>query len=268
MKLGIIAGKGELPTMVVQKAVSIGHIPIVASIQGVCDQSDFASCAVGEFYIGQVGQILNFFRSNNVRKIVMVGKFERPRWSELQVDKLGGYLLCNIMKNQVFGDDTIMRSIDLFLQEQGFEVVSFLDILNRMEQNSTDTVLKPSEQDLIDIQIATGVAKTIGHLDIGQAVIVERGCILGVEGQEGTDQLIARCAVLRKFATPSGVLVKVAKPQQSINLDPPAIGIKTIELLHSYGFRGVAYELNKIAFMQKHELIAKADLFGMFMYGI
>ena len=267
MKLGILAGYGKLPQIVAQKAAALNYELCIAAL----DQNNlenFHPYNCQSFSIGQVGKIIDFFKTNQVRQLVLAGKVDRPNWQYLKPDALGAILLAKIMKNKLFGDDTLMQTIDVFLKEQGFEVVSFLDILSYGNQVEYVTKAKPYEQDLLDVELALEVAQVIGRFDIGQSVVIERGCVIGVEGQEGTDALLVRCAQLIKFQKPSGVLVKLAKPCQSLRLDPPAFGSNTIQAIHDCGLRGIAYEHNKIALIDIHDTFALADKLGIFIYPI
>ena len=81
---------------------------------------------------------------------------------------------------------------------------------------------------MIDITRGVKVAFVLGQLDVGQAVIVQQGLVLGMEGIEGTDELIKRCGGYKRKGS-GGVLVKLRKPQQDMRIDLPTIGVKTIE---------------------------------------
>jgi DUF1009 family protein len=103
-------------------------------------------------------------------------------------------------------------------------------------------------------------------LDIGQAVIVQQGMVLGVEAIEGTDALIRRCADLRRPG-PGGVLVKAKKPEQERRADLPTIGPHTVEAANAAGLRGIAVEAYATLVVERAELTALADRLGLFVYG-
>ena len=107
----------------------------------------------------------------------------------------------------------------------------------------------------------------IGEMDIGQAVIVENGYVLGMEAAEGTDALIERCGKLKREQG-IGVLVKGKKPAQEDRVDMPSIGPRTIDKLHEAGFAGVAIEAGAGLIIQKEKLLAKADKYGIFVLGV
>jgi DUF1009 family protein len=111
------------------------------------------------------------------------------------------------------------------------------------------------------------VAQGLGRLDVGQAVVVQEGIVLGVEAAEGTDALIARCAGLKR-AGPGPVLVKVRKPQQDVRLDLPAIGTDTVAAAAAAGLRGIAVEAGGTLTLGRDRVAAAADAAGLFVAGI
>jgi len=127
--------------------------------------------------------------------------------------------------------------------------------------------VSPDELSPADIERGLRVARTLGALDIGQAVIVQQGLVLGVEAIEGTDELLRRCAALRREGS-GGVLVKVEKPGQEPRADRPTIGLRTILLAAETGLRGVAVEANATIVLDRDDVIRAADEAGLFLVGI
>ena len=111
------------------------------------------------------------------------------------------------------------------------------------------------------------VASELGRLDIGQAVIVQQGLVLGVEGIEGTDELIRRCGDYRRKGD-GGVLVKLRKPQQDMRIDLPTIGARTVERAHESGLRGIAVHTGNGLIVDEAEVIRLADKYGLFVMGV
>jgi DUF1009 family protein len=126
---------------------------------------------------------------------------------------------------------------------------------------------KPDKQALADIKRGAEVAFELGCLDVGQSVIVQQGLVLGVEGIEGTDELIKRCGTYQRKGD-GGVLVKLRKPQQDMRIDLPTIGTRTIENLHAAGMRGIAVHAGNALIVNEPEVIALANKYGMFIKGI
>jgi len=107
----------------------------------------------------------------------------------------------------------------------------------------------------------------MGELDIGQAAIVQQGIVLGVEGAEGTDRLIQRCAELHREGI-GGVLVKARKPGQEQRVDLPTIGSETIKFAIESRLRGVAFEAGGVFVFDRDEAVRLANQAGLFIIGI
>jgi hypothetical protein len=127
--------------------------------------------------------------------------------------------------------------------------------------------LRPSPEAEADVARGIAVARALGALDIGQAVVVQQGLVLGVEAIEGTDELLRRCAALRRDG-PGGVLVKLAKPGQEARVDRPTIGPRTVALAAEAGLQGIAAEAGATLLIDRDELIRAADRAGLFVVGV
>jgi UDP-2,3-diacylglucosamine hydrolase len=127
--------------------------------------------------------------------------------------------------------------------------------------------LIPDEQASADIARGIQVAKGLGALDVGQAVVVQQGIVLGVEAIEGTDSLIRRCGALARDGV-GGVLVKVRKPDQDRRIDLPTIGPNTLKVAAEAGLRGIAVEAGGALVLGGRALGAEADRLGLFLTGI
>ncbi len=153
------------------------------------------------------------------------------------------------------------------LEREGFTLVGVESVLDdAVAPEGPLGQHRPDDQALADIEHGFRVAAALGTLDIGQAVIVQQGMVLGVEAIEGTDQLIRRCADLRREGL-GGVLVKAKKPDQERRADLPTIGPQTVEAAHAAGLRGIAVEARSTLVVERAEMTALADRLGLFVYG-
>ena len=128
-------------------------------------------------------------------------------------------------------------------------------------------VLRCTSTSKKDVSFGISVAKTIGDLDIGQAVVIQQGIVLGVEAAEGTKSLLCRCNRLSKKGE-KGVLVKIKKPHQDARVDLPAIGPQTVLQANEAGLGGIAVEAGSSLIIQREEVIRLADDFAIFVLGI
>ena len=136
-----------------------------------------------------------------------------------------------------------------------------------MAPSGTLGALSPDDEAQADIAVACRVARAVGALDIGQAVIVQQGMVLGVEAIEGTDALLKRCRDLRREG-PGGVLVKLKKPDQEARVDLPTIGPATVEGARAAGLKGIAIEAGGALVIDLPAVIAAADEAGLFIIGV
>lgn len=266
--LGIIAGSGRLPTQLVEACRSINRPHFVLTFEeGVnIDAVEHAPHAIVR--LGAVGTALKELRNAEVKEIVLAGRVSRPSLSGLRPDFTATKLLARLGSAFLSGDDALLKALMKYLEDEGFRVVGAHNVMQ--ELLATEGVygkIKPDAQDEKDIQQGITAAKQLGALDIGQAVIIENGYVLGVEAAEGTDELISRCVNLKREKN-AGVLIKAKKPNQDERADLPSIGVDTIDRLHKAGLKGIAIEAAGSLIVDREETVARADSLGLFITGI
>ena len=169
---------------------------------------------------------------------------------------------------RALGDDGLLSALVAELEREGFRVLGPEDLLCAgLAPEGPLGRLLPDAQARADIARGTEIARALGELDIGQAVVVQQGLVLGVEAIEGTDQLLRRCADLRREG-PGGVLVKLEKPTQERRVDRPTIGPQTVTLAAAAGLRGIAVEAEATIVVDRDQVAAAADRAGLFVVGI
>lgn len=260
--LGIIAGRGKLPSDIARSYIAKDGRVFIAAIEQAAEVALLQDYQYEIFKIGQAGAVIDYFTKNAVEEIVIIGGIDRPNLFDIRVDKDGALLLAQIIKNKFLGDDQLLKTVAVYLEQKGFKIISPKTILSGTVD--LNTIVKPSCQHLDDITVGYKTASLLGELDIGQSVIVENGYILGLEGAEGTDNLIARCAILRKKSS-GGVLVKIVKKQQDTRLDLPTIGLKTIELLSLHKYDGLAID-HQTQIVDATNTYLLADKLGVFIH--
>lgn len=267
--LGIIAGRGELPRVLIQACQESGRPYFVLALEDTADEQTgvLAGKHCAWVRLGAIGKAFDLLRKHSVTELVMAGGVTRPRIASLRPDMKGAKLLARIGSQFLTGDNELLSSIVSFLEEEGFHIVGAEEIVrDLLTPEGMIGSIYPDKRAQSDIETGARVARSIGALDIGQAVIIENGITLGVEAIEGTDALIRRCASLRREER-GGVLVKVRKPQQERRVDLPTIGIQTIETLAECGFAGVAVEAGASLILNRKEVARRADALGVFVIG-
>ena len=266
--LGIIAGSGRLPLQLVESCQAKGRAFFVLGLEGYADISAIINVPHKVVRLGAVGEALGFLREAGATELVLAGSVKRPSFSSLRPDMTGAKLLARMGAAFLSGDDAVLKSVIAFLEDAGFKVVGSNDVLQELATPlGILGKIAPDPQAQIDIKLGLKVAHSLGSLDIGQAVIVENGYVLGVEAAEGTDALIARCKTLKREGK-CGVLIKACKPGQSLRADLPTIGPSTVEKMAACGFAGIAIQTGASIILDKEMVIAKANELGLFVVGI
>ena len=265
-KLGLIAGAGSLPQVLVDAARS-RDIPVLAvGFKGTTDPRTVEGVEHFWSRAGKAGSILRRFKAAGVTDIVMAGAMRRPSLSELRPDWYTARFYARLGR-AALGDDGYLRALTRTIEGEGFHVRGVSDFAPEVLApiGSLGTVV-PDARQQADIDHGIFLLSELGRLDIGQAVVVQQGIVLGVEGAEGTDALIERCGSLKRAGS-CPVLIKFSKSQQDLRIDMPTIGLGTLERLSSAGFAGVAIEAQKTILLDSGELSREADRLKLFVVG-
>ncbi|MBL8700532.1 MAG: UDP-2,3-diacylglucosamine diphosphatase LpxI [Alphaproteobacteria bacterium] len=265
-KLGVLAGGGTLPAAVVAAARAKGRPVFVLAFQGHTDPTTVMDVEHAWVRLGDVGETFRRLHEAAVRDICLIGHMRRPTAAELRPDLRGMRLLARLGV-RAFGDDGLLGGVIREIESEGFRVVGADDVLaDILAPEGPVGRVTPSAEDGIDIARGRAVLAALGGVDVGQATIVERGVVLGIEAIEGTDALIDRCSALRREPS-GGVLVKMAKPQQERRVDLPTVGVTTVERVARAGFAGIAIEAGRSLLVDRAAVAAAADAAGLFVVG-
>ena len=262
-RLGIVAGAGDLPQRIADAARGAGRDVFVLGLEG------FAQPPLPQAWVrlGAAAQGIDILRAQGVTELVLAGGVRRPSLLALRPDLRTAKFVAKIGM-RALGDDGLLRAIVAELEGEGFRVVGADTILNAaLAPEGVLGKIVPDEIARGDVARGVTAARALGALDIGQAVVVQQGVVLGVEGTEGTDALVARCASLA-LDGPGGVLVKMAKPGQERRADLPTIGPDTVVRAADAGLRGIAVEAGAALILDRAETIAAADARGLFIVGV
>ena len=263
----MIAGSGMMPVEII-KHCNQHNIPLfVVGLETFATPEQLKDAPHTFAKIGEAGKVFKALRDNNVHNIVLAGGVKRPSFKELIPDWEAVKILTKIAIKKM-SDDNLFRVLIDEIESRGFKVVGIEEVVpDMLFQEGVYGKTKPSKEDLDDIERGWEVAKAIGAVDVGQAVVVQEGLVLAMEAIEGTDKMVERAASLRKEGK-KPIMVKVLKPKQDMRVDLPAIGLQTIETFVQYGIGGIAVEANGILLIEKEAVIKKADENNIFIIGI
>jgi DUF1009 family protein len=264
--LAIIAGRGNLPKMLIDACQKRGQVFKLFLMEGEDYEIDYSSFAPTLLKYGSVEFFLGCLKENNIKNLVFIGAINKPNFSAIKVDKKGAILLAKILANKILGDDAVLRTVMKFLEKEGLEFIAIENLLDCViSKKGTLSKAQPSEDNLADIDLGVKAIKSFSTFDVGQALIVAQKQIIAVEALEGTDEMIKRCEKLNFPYKEKAVLIKMKKYNQSKKADLPTIGVRTIENCAAAKIGGIAIQANSTLVLDKDEVIKKADELGLFL---
>lgn len=217
--------------------------------------------------LGAAGQVIGTLKAHNITDLVLIGPIRRPTLSELRPDLRTAEFFARIGL-KALGDDGLLGAIRAELEKEGFVIRGVHEFAQDLL--CAEGVLgtrKPSREEWVSIKHGLEISQAIGALDVGQAVIVQQGAVLGVEAAEGTDGLIRRCRTLARKGE-GAILVKTCKPQQDKDFDLPTVGPDTVELAAESGLDGIAIEAGNSLLIDPQRVAEIANKHKMFVVGV
>jgi len=271
--VGLIAGGGVMPFAVAESLKARGLDPVIFALKGVCDPKATERFRHHWITVGQLGRATKLFRAENCRNLVFIGTLVRPALSEIRLDWGTLRVIGGIWAAFRGGDDHLLSGIGRIFEQQGFHFVGLKEVAPDLLMPEGAVTRKVPDRDaLADIAKGQEVLRALGPFDIGQAVVVIDGHVIGIEGIEGTDGLLARIAALRALGRirakqGHGVLVKAPKSQQDLRFDLPTIGPRTVEGVAAAALAGVAAAAGNTLVADPQTMIEAADEAGLFVIG-
>ena len=265
--VGIIAGQGLLPKIVYDECLKKGIRSKLIGLKGEINENFFQEIKYDLFKPYEISRIFNYLEENNLTKIVIAGRVNRSNLSKLIFDKFGVKIFAEIVKTG-FNDNNIYSAIIKVIEKKGFKIISPNEIIEDIlvqKGNITNTSI--SKELDSDIRKGVNILKGIMNYDIGQALIIDHGLVLGVEAAEGTNELINRCSKYKNKDN-SGVLIKLCKPHQDKRVDLPCIGPDTIKNIAKNAYKGIVVEAKKSIIIASKDTIKLANENKIFIYGV
>lgn len=267
-KLAVLAGRGLLPASVINAANASGREVFVLAFEGETDPALVDGLPHAWVALGEVGRAIRHLHAAAVEDVVMIGAIHRPSFAGMKMDFRGMQLLAKLGLRAGQGDNHLLETVARELESEGFRVIGADELLKpNVAREGVMTRIKPGGSAERDVALGIEIAAKLGALDIGQAVVVQQGTVLGVEAIEGTDALLKRVATLKRQG-PGGVLVKMKKPDQDRRADLPTIGDKTIEGAIIAGLEGIAVHAGHCLIVDRERVVQAADRAGLFLIGV
>lgn len=267
--LVILAGGGAFPALVAAAAEASGRPVLVLALEGVAgpEVSAYLSQTIRRGELGRLFRAMRAFRAEELVIIGTYGSRSLPSWRE--VDLAGLLVVLANLRMLTKGDDGVLRKVARLIEARGIRIVAPGEVAPALLARAGPYGRhRPDAAALSDIAVGIGASRDLGRRDLGQAVVVCGGAVIGREDVRGTDALIAASG--GRSAGPDtrrGVLVKCMKPGQDVRLDVPAIGPDTIRNAARAGLAGVAIEAGRTLVAHEAEVRALADELGLFVHG-
>jgi hypothetical protein len=279
MKLGLIAGNGRFPFLLLDAARAQGLPVVVAAIReetdAEIDEREAADSGITVHWLslGELSRLIETFQKEGVRKAVMAGQVKHKQiFSSIRPDWRLAKLILNLRTRST---DMLLGAVAKVLEDEGIELMSstaFLEPL--LAEEGVLTRRAPDAEEQRNIEYGLGVARALAGFDIGQTVVVAAQACVAVEAMEGTDVTVERAgrlmASLEDGATTLErrlTVVKVAKPKQDMRFDVPVIGMRTVETMTAAGASCLSVEAGRTLLFDRTALVKRADEAGIAIVG-
>src|ERR1700683_2974290 len=272
--LAIICGGGSFPMAVAEAVLRGGRQPVMFGIKGWADRDVVERHPHHWIALGQVGRLVRLALREGCREAVFIGTVLRPPLGKIRFDWPTIRSMPRLFRAFRGGDDQLLKGVAGIIEDGGLTIVGLDAVAPEIfVPEGVRAQRRPTQGDEADITRAIQVIAALGPFDVGQAAVVADNHVLAVEGVEGTDNMLARIAEMRRqrrvtARIGTGVLVKSPKPGQDRRFDLPAIGPQTIENVARAGLAGVAVTAGSTLIAAPMEVIAAADRANIFLVGV
>lgn len=270
-RLGLIAGNGKFPFLVLDAARAQGFEVVVAAIKEETfpEIESHGAASVHWFSLGELSKLIETFQGAGVRRAIMAGQVRHKQiFSSIRPDwRLAKILFSLTTRNT----DSLLGAVAKVLAEEGITLESSTSLLEPLlVKSGVLTKREPTEQERKNIVYGRGVATRLAHDDIGQTVVIAEAACVAAEAMEGTDATIERAGqIMRSMQGEASTLsraltvVKIAKPNQDMRFDVPVVGVKTIEVMQAAGASCLALDAEKCLLLDGEKVIDAANAAGI-----
>ncbi len=265
-RIGLIAGNGTFPLLVLDAARARGTEVVVAAIkeEAFPEIEQHGAAAVHWMSLGELGKLIDTFKREGVSEAIMAGQVKHKQiFSSIRPDWRMAKLLLSLRSRNT---DALIGAVAKVLADEGITLLDSTAFLARLlARAGVLTRRAPGEQEQRDIAHGRAVARHLAQYDIGQTVVIAEAACVAVEAMEGTDATIRRAgeimAAMQGVSTLSRKLtvVKVAKPNQDMRFDVPVIGTNTIETMRRAGATCLALDAGKCLLLDGDAILHAAD---------
>lgn len=266
--IGLIAGNGRFPLLVLDAACALGHaVTVVAIKEETAADLDERAHALGatlhKVSLGQLGRCIQLLQEAGCAQAVMAGQVKHaklfanitPDWTLMQV----------LMRLRAKSTDALISAIADVMKGKGIELIDSTAFLQPLLARAGHLAgPAPDEAARADLAFGYRMADAVAGLDIGQTIVVKDQAVVAVEAMEGTDETIRRAG---RIAGPGACVIKVAKPQQDMRFDVPVVGLPTIAVLREAGIRLLSIDAGRTLVLDGPAVAEAASAAGVTVVG-
>lgn len=267
-RIGLIAGNGRFPFLVLQGARGLGHDVTVVAVkeEAFADLEPAARDAGAELHwvsLGHLGTCIKILKAAGVTRAVMAGQVKHAKIFSGIVPDLT--LLSVLTRLRSRNTDSLISAVADVMRDHGIELIDSTAFLSPLlARAGTLTSRAPSDEEQADFDFGYGPADTIAGLDIGQTIAVKHKAVVAVEAMEGTDEVIGRAGHL---AGPGVRIIKVAKPNQDMRFDVPVVGLSTIQAMRVAGASALSLDAGRTLVLDGEHVFQSANEAGIAIIG-
>jgi DUF1009 family protein len=272
-RIGLIAGNGKFPFLVLDAARSKGMQVVVAAIkeEALPEIEQHGAAAVHWLSLGELSKLIETFQREGVTRAIMAGQVKHKQiFSSIKPDwRLAKLLLSLTTRNT----DSLIGAVSKVLADEGITLMNSTELLEPMlAPEGVLTARAPSDSEQTNVTYGRAVAHHLARFDIGQTVVIAEAACVAVEAMEGTDATILRAGEIMRSPTlgkePSTLsraltIVKVAKPNQDMRFDVPVVGLHTIETMKHAGATCLALDAGRCLLLDKEVALEAANVAGI-----
>ncbi len=271
MRIGLIAGNGKFPLLVLDAARAQGFEVVVVAIKEEAsgEIEDRGAASVHWLSLGELSKLIETFKREGVRRAIMAGQVKHKQiFSAIRPDFRLAKLLISLASRST---DSLLGAVAGVLADEGITLENSTRLLEPLlVEPGTLTLRAPSEQERKDIDYGRAVARQLAQHDIGQTVVIAESACVAVEAMEGTDATIERAGhIMGSLHGDASTLsrgltvVKIAKPNQDMRFDVPVIGVRTIEVMQAAGATCLALDAGKCLLLDGDMILDAANAAGI-----
>jgi hypothetical protein len=262
--IGLVAGNGRFPFLVLEGARALGYDVTVIAIkeEAFPELEQAAGDARAELHwvsLGHLGRCIKLLKAAGVTRAVMAGQVKHVKIFSGIVPDLT--LLSVLSRLKARNTDALISAVADVLRDHGIELLDSTTFLSPLlARAGVLTARAPTDAERADLAFGYVMADGIAAMDIGQTIAVKDRAVVAVEAMEGTDETVLRAGQL---AGPGVRIIKVAKPNQDMRFDVPVVGVATIGVMRRAGASALSVDAGRTLIMDGDAVLSAADNAGI-----